>query len=52
MANFSDIFKKSFLEGFSSVEITTMTIVVVLAIASALATYIFLTYRVFVESLI
>lgn len=44
--SFGDIFKKSFLEGFSSVEITTMTIVVVLAIASALAAYIFLTYRV------
>ena len=43
---FKDIFKKSFLEGFASAEITTVTIVVALGIACALALYIFLVYRV------
>lgn len=44
--SFKDIFKKSFLEGFASTEITTTAVVVALAIASALALYIFLVYRV------
>ena len=44
--SFKDIFKKSFLEGFASTEITTVTVVAALAIACALAFYIFLTYRV------
>ena len=44
--NFKDIFKKSFLEGFAGSEITLTTIVVALAVASALAFYIFLVYRV------
>lgn len=44
--SFKDIFKKSFLEGFASTEITTMTVVTALAITSALAVYIFLAYRV------
>ena len=44
--SFKDIFKKSFLEGFASTEITTLTVVVALAVASALALYIFLVYRV------
>jgi len=44
--SFKDIFKKSFLEGFASAEITTVTVVAALAIASALAFYIFLVYRV------
>lgn len=44
--SFKDIFKKSFLEGFASTEITTTTVVVALMIASALALYIFLVYRV------
>ena len=44
--NFKDIFKKSFLEGFASTEINTMTVVVALAIASILAMYIFIAYRV------
>lgn len=44
--SFKDIFKKSFLEGFSSTGITTVTVVVALAIASALALYIFFVYRV------
>ena len=43
---FKDIFKKSFLEGFASAEITTFTIVVALGIACLLALYIFFVYRV------
>ena len=44
--SFKDIFKKSFLEGFASAEITSVTILVALAIACALALYIFFVYRV------
>lgn len=44
--SFKDIFKKSFLEGYAGAEITTFTVVVALAIACALALYIFLVYRV------
>ena len=44
--SFKDIFKKSFLEGFAGSEINLTTIVVALAVACALALYIFLTYRV------
>ena len=44
--SFKDIFKKSFLEGYASAEITTMTIVVALGIAGLLALYIFFVYRV------
>lgn len=43
---FNDIFKQSFLDGFSSTEITTVTVVVALAIACVLALYIFFAYRV------
>ena len=43
---FKDIFKKSFVEGFASTEITTTTIVVALGIACLLALYIFFVYRV------
>jgi len=43
--SFKDIFKKSFLEGYSSTEINTTTVIVALAIACALALYIFLVYR-------
>ena len=43
--SFKDIFKKSFLEGYSSTEINTTTVAVALAIACALALYIFLVYR-------
>ena len=46
MATFKDIFKKSFLEGYASAEITTITIVAALGIACALALYIFFVYRV------
>ena len=44
--SFKDIFKKSFLEGFAGSEITLTTIIAAIAIASALAFYIFLVYRV------
>ena len=44
--SFKDIFKKSFLEGYASAEITTFTIVVALGIACLLALYIFFVYRV------
>ena len=44
--SFKDIFKKSFLEGYAGSEIDLTTIVVALAVASALALYIFLVYRV------
>ena len=46
MTTFKDIFKKSFLEGFASSEITTITIVAALGLACVLALYIFLVYRV------
>lgn len=44
--SFKDIFKKSFLEGYAGSEITSTTIFVALAIACALAVYIYLVYRV------
>jgi len=44
--SFKDIFKKSFLEGYAGSEITLVTIVAALAVASALAFYMFLVYRV------
>ena len=44
--SFKDIFKKSFLEGFSGSEITLPTIIVAMAVAGALALYIFLAYRI------
>lgn len=43
---FKDIFKKSFLEGYSGTEITSATVLVALCIACALALYIFFAYRV------
>lgn len=44
--SFKDIFKKSFLEGYAGGEITLPNILAAIAIASALAFYIFLVYRV------
>ncbi len=44
--SFKDIFKKSFLEGYAGAEITSVTVFVALAIAAALALYIFFVYRV------
>ena len=43
---FKDIFKKSFLEGFASSELSTMTIAAALGVACVLALYIFFVYRV------
>jgi len=43
---FSNIFKKSFLEGFSSTEITTVYVLSALCVAALLAVYIFFVYRV------
>lgn len=44
--NFSDIFKKSFLEGYSSTDITTKYVVVCLCVTAILALYIFFVYRI------
>lgn len=44
--SFKDIFKKSFLEGYSGSEIDLITIFAALGIACVLAFYIFLVYRV------
>ena len=43
---FSDIFKKSFLEGYVNVELSAFTIAVSLLITALLAVYIFFVYRV------
>ncbi|WP_026652343.1 DUF4956 domain-containing protein [Butyrivibrio proteoclasticus] len=42
---FSDVFKKSFLEGYSTVELSTEQILVVMLITTILALYIFFCYR-------
>ena len=42
MNTFSNIFKKSFLEGFGGSDITTVRILVTLAVTCALALYILL----------
>jgi len=44
--SFSDIFKKSFLEGFTSSDIGTSTAAIAMVITCALALYIFVVYRV------
>ena len=44
MNTFSDIFKKSFLEGFNSGDITTGRILVTLGVTAVLAAYIFKVY--------
>ena len=44
--NFSDIFKQSFLDGFTGAELGFKEIVVVFLITACLAGYIFLVYRV------
>lgn len=43
--NFTEIFKKSFLEGFSGLDISTTKTAVTLIVTSALAIYIFFVYR-------
>lgn len=44
--SFQDIFKKSFLEGLASAEITSTTVIVTLGIACFLSLYIFMVYKV------
>lgn len=46
MRTFSDIFKKSFIEGFSSSDISYKTAIIALAVTTILAIYIFFVYRV------
>lgn len=46
MANFSDIFKKSFLEGFTGGDISTGRIAATLCVTAIIAVYIFVIYRV------
>ena len=46
MRSFADIFKSSFLEGFSGSNITTARIIVTLAVTSLLALYIFAVYYI------
>ncbi len=43
---FSEIFKKTFLEGYQPADITTLFVVVTLAITALIGCYIFLIYRV------
>ena len=42
--NFSDVFKKSFVEGFSS-DLSTASIIVILLVTACIALYIFIVYR-------
>ena len=42
---FKDVFKKSFLEGFTSMDITTGKIAATLIVTALLALYIFAIYR-------
>lgn len=44
--NFSDIFKKSFIESFTAVEFTPKTIILVFVISSIFSLYIFFSYRI------
>ncbi len=46
MMSFSDIFKKSFLDGYSTVEMSTTQILVVMAFTTLISIYIFYCYRV------
>lgn len=46
MTNFSDIFKKSFLQGFTSIDISTGRIAATLFVTVLIALYIFVIYRV------
>lgn len=43
--SFKDVLKKSFLEGFTSAELSTTSIVMALAVTAAIAIYIFAVYR-------
>ena len=46
MTSFTDIFKKSFLSGYSGSEIDTMTVIYAMLVTCVLAAYIFIVYRV------
>lgn len=46
---FSDIIKSSFLEGYSTIELSTAQIVIVLILTSLISIYIFFCYRVLVR---
>lgn len=43
--NFGEIFRKSFMEGYQAADITTLYVVVTLAITCLIAMYVFLIYR-------
>ena len=45
MATFSNIFKRSFLEGYANVELTTSQILIVMLFSLCIGLYIFLAYR-------
>ena len=47
MMQFHDIFKRSFLEGYASLELSTTQILVALVLTAVLALYIFFCYRFF-----
>lgn len=49
MNTFNNIFKKSFLEGFTSSDINVVSLIMSLSIAAVLAMYIFFTYRIMVR---
>ena len=44
--SFQDVFKKSFMEGFTSMDITTSKVLATLLMVVILSLYIFLIYRV------
>jgi len=46
MISIEDVFKKSFLEGFQTSDIRTITLLMVLLLTGAIACYIFLLYRI------
>ena len=46
---FKDVFKKSFLEGFNGMDITTAKIAATLFVTALLALYIFAIYRLVTE---
>lgn len=46
MTTFKDIFKKSFIEGFSRYDMTPENILIVFAISAIFSVYIFIAYRI------
>lgn len=47
--SFSDVFKKSFLEGYVSIDISPKMIAVTMLITAVFAVYLFFVYRIFVR---